>query len=251
MLWASEDHVQRLKQYSLDDYRRLLHVLLCILYFLIFVKLDICSKISSCMDPCSVITQIRQPSYRLDSAICRWGSSILAKGQAALTEIHVNAGGVTSGHWPTVTPASYKCLSHACPFVALCWWKLEVFLKGRWIFFLLCSSAYWHCWSFHLCCQRSILRAELLRKRRGESVRFTGSWLMIQLCCHGHWIFCYVVLLLRLLCPVKMFMYYIRNSILKAFFESVFVFTNISNLLHPYMDVKVLFRNHKKNQHNF
>ena len=135
ILWASEDHVQRLNSIVWIDYRRLLHELLCILYSLIFVKLDICSKTSSCMDPCSVITQNRQPSYRLDSAICHWGSSILAKGQAALTEIHVNAGGVTSGHWPTVTPASYKCLSHACPFVALCWRKLEVFLKGRWIFF--------------------------------------------------------------------------------------------------------------------
>lgn len=34
---------------------------------------------------------------------------MLAKGQAAVTEIHLNTGRATSGHWPTVTPSSCAC----------------------------------------------------------------------------------------------------------------------------------------------
>lgn len=56
-----------------------------------------------------------------------------AKGQAAVTKIHVNTGRVTSGRWPTVTPDSYKCLSRAFTFHATMWLKLEVSLKGTWI----------------------------------------------------------------------------------------------------------------------
>lgn len=67
----------------------------------------------------------------LAGAICQWGSSMLAKGQAALTEIHVNTGTVTSGRWPTVTPGSYKCQSRACTFPALWWLKSEVSLKRK------------------------------------------------------------------------------------------------------------------------
>lgn len=46
----------------------------------------------------SAISQIKEPSCKAtDRAICQRGSSILAKGQAALTETHVNAGTVTPG----------------------------------------------------------------------------------------------------------------------------------------------------------
>lgn len=68
----------------------------------------------------------------------QWDSSMLAEGQVAVTKIHVNAGRVTSGRWPTVTPDSYKCFSREFTFCAALWLELEVSLKA------ICpSAAFW------------------------------------------------------------------------------------------------------------
>lgn len=51
---------------------------------------------------------------QFDSAICQQGSSNLATGQAAPAEKnHVNAGRVTAGRWPAVTPSA-ATTSHMC-----------------------------------------------------------------------------------------------------------------------------------------
>lgn len=111
---------------------------------------------------------------------------MLVKGHGALTEIHANAGQVTSGRWPIVTLGSFKHQSRVCPSTALCWLKLEAFLKGETLFpralvpVAVVKPLRSAATGFLFWVPGCYIRAE------GEPVRFTGSQLMIYSRCHGH-----------------------------------------------------------------
>ena len=113
------------------------------------------------------------------------------KGQAVLSEIYVNTGGVNSCRWPTVTPSSHKCSSRALTCPAPWWLKLKWCLKGKGISAppLPRSPAPSRCCcTFPLCChQPSILRLGCYI-REGKRAGLQEVCWIFQLRCHGHWI---------------------------------------------------------------
>lgn len=100
----------------------------------------------------------------------QWSSNMLAKGWAAVTEIHVNASRATSGHWPTVTLPLINASHVHLPFMPSGGWNGKHLLK-------------WHISVSPLLSRPSIWRSWQLCKREREPVRFTGSQRIFQFCC--------------------------------------------------------------------